>query len=222
MASNNPPSSDSSDSDSLGSTTRSILSLVLFIYLFVMWVVVSSSLGGNHASLAQDKLLPLFQPLTETLNLDVRASPYNLYSGNPEDYEHFFRIELTNPAGQVQTYQVPGPMLGSGLKDPYRYERLAKIVAMQAEISEDRIPAEICMGIGEYFLRQAGGGKVSLQCIRRRPQPMQLDIDGQQYSPDPRDASYEDIKYRATVLVDSEGAFQLIKQMADEHVAPVE
>lgn len=221
-----PPSNqavnDSPNDGGLSSGTRSVISLVLFIYLFGLWVVVSSSLGGSHSSRLHEKVLPLFQLYTEPLNLEVRDSPYNLYSGMTTDYEHFFRVEVTSPSGEVTTHNVPGPMLGSGLNDSYRYERLAKIVALQAEMNDDTIPAEITKGIGQYFLRQTGGGKASIQCIRRRPQPMELEIDGQLYSADPRDASYENVLYRATVLVDSEGAFQLIKEMATEHVAPVQ
>ncbi len=169
-----------------------------------------------------EKLLNLFQLYTEPLNLEVRASPYSLYSGTPSDYEHFFRVEVNAPTGETNTYEVPGPMLGSGPRDPYRYQRLAKIVGLQAEISDDTLPAEITKGIGQYFLRQTGSNKVSIRCIRRRPQPMELQIDGQVYAADPKDPSYETELYRATVLVDSEGSFQLIKEMAAEHVAPVE
>ena len=222
MPANQSPNVGPTDEQGLSPTTRSIFSLLLFVYLFGMWVVVSSSLGGAYSSQLHEKLLNLFQLYTEPLNLEVRASPYNLYSGTPADYEHFFRVEVTNPAGEVQTYTVPGPELGSGLKDPYRYERLAKIVGVQAEVDDATIPAEISKGIGQYFLRQAGGGKVLIECVRRRPQPMELEIDGQQFAADPRDASYENVLYRATVLVDSEGAFQVIKEMATEHVAPVE
>ncbi|PQO29296.1 hypothetical protein DTL21_24790 [Bremerella cremea] len=206
----------------LSPTSRGIVSLVLFIYLFGMWVVVSSSLGGRHSSPVQEKLLRFFELFTEPLNLGVRSSPYALYTGQSSDYEHFFRIEATTPEGETKTYQVPGPMLGSGLSDPYRYQRLAKIVAVQAEVSDDTIPAEITKGIGQYFIRLTGQRKVAIQCIRRRPQPMDLHIEGQQFSDDPRDASYEDVIYRAQVWVDELGAIEHIKEMATEHVAPVQ
>ena len=206
----------------LSQNSRGIVSLVLFIYLFGMWVVVSTSLGGQHSSPLHEKLLNFFQLYTAPLNLEVRASPYALYTGLPSDYEHFFRVELSSPSGETETYEVPGPMLGSSIGDPYRYERLAKIVAVQAEYGEDTIPAEITTGIGQYFIRQAGGGKVAIQCIRRRTQPMDLEIDGQKYAADPRDPSYENVVYRAQVWVDSQGAFEHIKEMATEHVAPVQ
>lgn len=222
MPSTKPPAGESPDFAGLSPKTRSVISLVLFVYLFGLWVVVSSSLGGGYSSLLHEKLLNLFQLYTEPLNLEVRASPYSVYSGTPTDYEHFFRVEATSPEGEPQTYTVPGSMLGSGLKDPYRYERLAKIVGMQAEINDDTLPAEITKGIGQYFLRQTGSPKVSISCIRRRPQPMELQIDGQVFHENPRDPSYETELYRATVLLDSEGSFQLIKEMATEHVAPVE
>lgn len=222
MSKSKSPPTEPSESEVASPGTRSAISLVLFAYLFGLWVVVSSSLGGGYSSLLHEKLLNLFQLYTEPLNLEVRASPYSLYSGTPADYEHFFRVEVKTPSGETEMYQVPGPMLGSGLRDPYRYERLAKIVALQAEISDDTLPAEITKGIGQYFLRSTGGDKVSIRCIRRRPQPMQLEIDGQVYAADPRDSSYETELYRATVLIDPEGSFQLIKEMAAEHVAPVE
>lgn len=222
MSKSKSPPANASDTEVASPATRSVISLVLFVYLFGLWVVVSSSLGGGYSSMLHEKLLNLFQLYTEPLNLEVRASPYSLYSGTPSDYEHFFRVEVNAPTGETNTYEVPGPMLGSGPRDPYRYQRLAKIVGLQAEISDDTLPAEITKGIGQYFLRQTGSNKVSIRCIRRRPQPMELQIDGQVYAADPKDPSYETELYRATVLVDSEGSFQLIKEMAAEHVAPVE
>lgn len=222
MSKTKSPPTNPSDSEVVSPATRSVISLVLFVYLFGLWVVVSSSLGGGYSSLLHEKLLNLFQLYTEPLNLEVRASPYSMYSGTPADYEHFFRVEVSSPNGENNTYEVPGPMLGSGPRDPYRYQRLAKIVALQAEISDDTLPAEITKGIGQYFLRQTNSNKVSISCIRRRPQPMELQIDGQVYAADPKDPSYESELYRATVLVDPEGSFQLIKEMAAEHVAPVE
>ncbi|PQO38574.1 hypothetical protein [Blastopirellula marina] len=206
----------------LSPTSRGIVSLILFIYLFGLWVVVSSSLDGPHSSPVHEKLLNFFQLYTEPLNLEVRSSHYALYSGSPADYEHFFRIELPDSNGETQAYQVPGPMLGSGLNDPYRYERLAKIVAVSAEANDDTIPAEITKGIGQYFIRLTGQRKLTIQCVRRRPQPMELQMDGQQFSADPRDASYEDVIYRAQVWLDDQGAIEHIKEMATEHVAPVQ
>ncbi|PQO40300.1 hypothetical protein C5Y96_01635 [Blastopirellula marina] len=222
MSKSKSPPATTPDSEVASPATRSFISLALFAYLFGLWVVVSSSLGGGYSSLLHEKLLNLFQLYTEPLNLEVRASPYSLYSGTPADYEHFFRVEVSTPSGETETYEVPGPMLGSGPRDPYRYQRLAKIVGLQAEISDDTLPAEITKGIGQYFLRQTGSSKVSIRCIRRRPQPMELTIDGQVFAADPKDPSYETELYRATVLVDPEGSFQLIKEMATEHVAPVE
>jgi len=222
MSKSNSSSPTPAESEVASPGTRSVISLVLFVYLFGLWVVVSSSLGGGYSSLLHEKLLNLFQLYTEPLNLEVRASPYSLYSGTPADYEHFFRVEVSSPNGETNTYEVPGPMLGSGPRDPYRYQRLAKIVALQAEISDDTLPAEITKGIGQYFLRSTGSDKVSIRCIRRRPQPMELEIDGQIFASNPKDPSYESELYRATVLVDPEGSFQLIKEMATEHVAPVE
>lgn len=222
MSKSKSPPPSPPESEVASPAARSIISLVLFAYLFGLWVVVSSSLGGGYSSMLHEKLLNLFQLYTEPLNLEVRVSPYNLYSGTPADYEHFFRVEATTPSGETETYEVPGPMLGSGPRDPYRYQRLAKIVGLQAEISDDTLPAEITKGIGQYFLRQTGSSKVSIRCIRRRPQPMELNIDGQVFAADPKDPSYETELYRATVLVDPEGSFQLIKEMAAEHVAPVE
>lgn len=222
MSKSKSPPASPPESEVASPAARSIISLVLFAYLFGLWVVVSSSLGGGYSSMLHEKLLNLFQLYTEPLNLEVRASPYNMYSGTPADYEHFFRVEVSTPSGEAETYEVPGPMLGSGPRDPYRYQRLAKIVGLQAEISDDTLPAEITKGIGQYFLRQTGSSKVSIRCIRRRPQPMELSIDGQVFAADPKDPSYETELYRATVLVDPEGSFQLIKEMAAEHVAPVE
>ncbi|MEW4560932.1 hypothetical protein AB1K70_00290 [Bremerella sp. JC770] len=222
MSKSKSPPPNPADSEVASPGTRSVISLVLFVYLFGLWVVVSSSLGGGYSSLLHEKLLNLFQLYTEPLNLEVRAAPYSLYSGTPADYEHFFRVDVSSPNGEASTYEVPGPMLGSGPRDPYRYQRLAKIVALQAEISDDTLPAEITKGIGQYFLRATGSDKVSIRCIRRRPQPMELEIDGQIFASNPKDPSYESELYRATVLVDPEGSFQLIKEMATEHVAPVE
>ncbi|PQO47075.1 hypothetical protein [Blastopirellula marina] len=222
MSSKKDHSASESSDLVLSQNSRGVVSLVLFIYLFGLWVVVSSSLGGQHSSPLHEKLLNFFQLYTAPLNLEVRDSPYALYTGMPTDYEHFFRVELTTPSGEIETHNVPGPMLGSSLGDPYRYERLAKIVAFLAELGEDTGPAEITTGIGQYFIRQAGGGKVAIQCIRRRTQPMDLDIDGRKYSADPRDASYENVVYRAQVWVDAQGAFEHIKEMATEHVAPVQ
>ncbi|RCS51870.1 hypothetical protein DTL42_09935 [Bremerella cremea] len=206
----------------LSPTARGIVSLVLFIYLFGVWVVVSSSLDDSHSSPVHEKLLNFFRLYTEPLNLEVRAAPIPLYSGRPTDYEHFFRVELATDSGETQIYQVPGPELGSGLNDPYRYQRLAKIVGMQAEAGEDTIPAEITKGIGQYFIRLTGQRKLAIECVRRRPQPMELLIDGQQFAADPRDASYEDVLYRAQVWLDDHGAVEHIKEMATEHVAPVQ
>lgn len=220
MANTKGPPSDEPDNSGTTSTTRGILSLVLFVYLFGLWAVMASPLGGSYSSELSNRLLGVLQLYTQPLQLDVRSVPYYLYSGDPVDYEHLFRVELTSPSGETSVYTVPGDELGSGVRDPYRYQRLAKVVASQAEMGADTIPAEITKGIGQYFVKHAGGGKASVQCIRRRPQPLVLEFDGLVFSEDARDASYEDILYRSTVLVDSRGDFQVIKEMAAEHSAP--
>ncbi len=214
--------SHSTDEVSLSPNTRGVISLVLFIYLFGLWVVMSSSLGGSYSSQLHERLMGVLQLYTEPLNLNVRSLPYYLYHGDQLDYEHFFRVEVTSPSGETTVYQVPGDQLGTGPADPYRYSRLAKLLAAEATIGGDTVPAEIAQGIGKYFLQQAGGGRVSLECIRRTPQPLMLEMDGRRYAADARDVSYEEPVYRATVLVDSQGAFQVIKEMAAEHSAPVQ
>jgi len=214
-------SPDEPTSPEIDSTTKGVISLLLFIHLFVLWVVMSTGTSMLHTSMLQDRLVGLFRPYTQPTNLEIQSAPYHLFSGRPDEYEHFFRVEHTSDSGDQTTYQVPGPELGGSWKDPYRYNRLAQLLSIQAELNDDTIPAEIVNGIGQYFIRRAGGGKVSVSCIRRNPQPMELVQDGQEFHADPRDASYENQTYRATVLFDSEGKFQVVKEMAAEHVAPV-
>lgn len=210
------------ESDGLGSNTRGIISLVLFVYLFCMWVVLSSVLGGPFSSPLQGKLLGFFGRVTQPLNLEVQSLPYYLFSGLSNDYEHFFRVEVAGPSGDISMHQVPGPELGSGLRDAQRYRRLAAIASLEAELGGDAVPAEVASGIGQYFLRSAGGGKVTVTCIRREPQPRDLELDGRIYLEDATDPSYETEMYTAVVLLDDQGSIQVIKQMAAEHVAPVQ
>jgi len=222
MRRDDPPADrESKDAENRASIVQGLLSLAIFIYLFVQAVLMFNPIGQSYASTIHDNLMGVLMPMAQPLCLEVRGMNTRLYGGNQQDYEHFFRVVVTDESGNSQTYQVPGEQLGSGWRDTHRYQRLAEIVASHAEANIDDIPAVIARGIGAYFVRVSGGGKASVACIRRNPQPLDLQIDGQSFPADPRDPSYENEIYRAMVFPDEGGAFQVVKEMAAEHVAPL-
>jgi len=213
--------SESTDAHGRAAVVRGLISLAIFIYLFVQAALMFNPIGQSYSSTLHENLIGVLMPLAHPFCLEVRGVNTRLYGGSQNDYEHFFRVVVTDEAGNVQTYQVPGEQLGSGLRDPHRYQRLAEIVASHTEANIDDIPAVIARGIGAYFVRVGGGGKASVACIRRNPQPLDLQIDGRSYPANPRDPSYENEIYKAMVFPDESGTFQVVKEMAAEHVAPV-
>ncbi|MEX1040457.1 MAG: hypothetical protein WDZ51_07500 [Pirellulaceae bacterium] len=214
------PLEESSESDS--SVRQGLISLVLFIYLTGLWVVLSSSLPGDlYASGMQQRLLAFFQFYTQPLNVEVRGVPYYLYSGSDIDNNHFFEVEITAGRDQGQTIILPGEDQSHGTADRRRYQRLATIVAAQAQRMEDSFTAEIAKAVGGHVLRQRESNRCVVRCVGRSPQPMEFEFDGQVYSRDPYDISYREQAYEADVWIDSTGQVQAIKRSATQHSAPV-
>jgi len=207
--------------------TRSVLSLVLFVHLFCVFTVLSST---YLRSTLQSRLVSIFGVYTELLAFDPgQHIPYYYTHGRTRDDDATFSLDLY-PAGDVPVAQRPliktvaFPDGGTNWLDERRRAiRLARQLAFFAEeeSGRDDLAAEIARGVGSRVMREHGAAAAVLRCTRRLSQPLDLSALFREFpADDPTAPAYDELIYTADVYFDEEGQVQAIRRQAAAEVAP--
>ena len=210
-------SSDASD-ESIGlpeSALRTVVSLVLFIHLFLVFLCLTSNLS---ISMVQSRLLGVFGPYTQFLNLDLNFTPYHLTHATINDVDH--RIEVL-PKGADENDDEQWTVLPDvglqGSDRRQRYQRLAHVLSVLAE--QDAASGAIAKDVGEYFYHHRSVEPVQLRGRRHLLQPWQAINSATADERDANSSRYYQDSYRANLIVNKNGSVDVAKRGASGEVA---
>ncbi len=208
-------------------TLRSILSLLIFIHFFCVFVVLSSTF---RRSPLQSRLVAIFGPYTQLLAFDPGFfTPYYYTQGQTSDDDAVIVADLyaeaDRPIEQLEKMKtVTLPDGGSRwLADRRRAIALAQLMASYAdpENEADELSGEIARGVGSRLMKENGAKRVALRCVRRLSQPMNLSTLFANFPPDnPEAPQYDEVLYEADVWLDEDSEVQVQRRVAQAEAAP--
>jgi hypothetical protein len=208
-------------------TLRSILSLLIFIHFFCVFVVLSSTF---RRSALQSRLVSIFGPYTQVLAFDPGFfTPYYYTQGQTSDDDAVIVADLYSEADRpieqleiMKTVTLPGG--GSRwLADRRRAIALAQLMAGYADPEDERdeLSGEIARGVGSRLMQENGAKRAALRCVRRLSQPLDLSTLFANFPPDnPEAAQYDEVLYEADVWIDEDGDVQVQRRVAQAEAAP--
>jgi hypothetical protein len=207
---------------------RSIVSFVIFVHLFCVFVALSAN--SIRVSELHSTLAALLGRYTQALNLEPPFShdpnanlnevvPYFLTYAREEDVDH--RLEVlpagSDPAANENWIVLPGDEFRGG-EQYKRYQRLARLLAFHGgnEVNENP-SASMSQGIARHFLVVRG---VQPQLVRSRRHSLlhwtTLAIPDQR---DPWSRELFTAPYTAQVLMEENAIGGVIKQTPDRETA---
>lgn len=213
----------------VGSTTLSILSLLIVIHFTCVFVVLASNL---QRSPLQARLVSLFSVYTQFFAFDPDFMPYYLNSGRQVSEQtldddavievDLYASALEPVASQKLLKTVVLPDRGSRwLSDRRRYITLGKALAFQAALEADDISGEIAKSVGRRIMLENGAQRSVVRCVRRTSQPLAVaELAAQNLPLDPADPRYDTTVYVADVYFDELGEVSVVKRAALGEVAP--
>lgn len=135
--------------------TRTIVTFLLFLHLFALFVAVVSNDTGSDLTRGLRRV-PGMRQYLQLLAMDL-SYRFPLISGSDSDMDATVEVELKQPNGDTRTVVFPDPSLGRGERF-HRYQRLPRQVvgaAANAEISgDDSNVGIIPSAVGGWLLRQ--------------------------------------------------------------------
>lgn len=137
-------------------TGRTIASLAIFVFLFIVIVTV---LGNyRYQSRLHAQLVRMFGPLTQPLAIDLRQRPFALV----DEYPHRgFSIEVGPSEEAAETWSWPGPATGG--QDWRRRDRLAAFLVRAEEIGNSDVVDDFARRVAAYAMRQRGWDRAVVQ-----------------------------------------------------------
>lgn len=212
--------------DEWSPTWRSVVSVLLVVHFTCVFVVLSSNYGR---SALQQRLVRVFAFYTQLFNFDPNTTPYVLVAGERTD-DCIFEIDLYAKNAPISDRNpllktVILPDHGSKVLDQQRrYMMLAREISMAAdpEASLDEVSGEIAKAVGGRIMAEAGAQRAVLRCLRRIPQPLNLDMlpPGLPRN-NPTDRLYDRMVYEADIFVDEEtNTVQVTKKVGRNEAAP--
>jgi hypothetical protein len=190
-----------------GTTSRSIISLLLVAHLFFVGVCL---LGNFAPSSLLIQVLDKFKFYTRLLNFDLNYTPYHLTHADESDVDH--RIEVL-PTGKDASRAGDWILLSSegfrGCDSYKRYQRMAATWAYQAQNEGD--PAIFAQTIGTYFARERNILPAQVRCRRHFLQSRTEITGGTAARRDPDDASYFSVVYAANTIVGESGHVGVVR-----------
>jgi hypothetical protein len=199
----------------LSETTRTIVSLLLFVHLFCLFVVLSANLVPSPL---QRQLVSAVATYARLLNFDPNFTRYHLTHGVEDDDDHFVEVSLAE-SPDAPLARLPAVGLRSGLRSR-RYQTLAAALAFYASREVDSVSAEFAKAIGAYVIRQHNASRVVVRCRWHRSLPLAPEQQGASGSSDPFDASLYETVYEADVWLEPDGSVQVLKKSSPREVAP--
>ncbi|HZL89844.1 MAG TPA: hypothetical protein VFB96_15870 [Pirellulaceae bacterium] len=213
----------------LSELAKGLLSLALILHL----ICVGTALVSNfRRSSVLEKLVSLYAPYTQLLNLDPDRTPYHLTHGDPLDDDAVLVADLyaNSPVAQQQPVKtVTLPDRGSRwLESRRRYLSLAR--AVQTHAPADRDPDDyetlvittVARDVGRRLLDEHKARHAVVRCVRRMSQPRLLaDLNPGFPASDPRAPAYDVTVLTADVWIDEDGQTQVARRAARSELAPL-
>ncbi len=202
-----------------GSTVRSIVSLLLFVHVFCLFVALSTN---YFLSPLQVQLLnaPFLAPYVQFFKIRPTA-PYHLTDGSELSDDHTLEVEVTEGPQKGEIIRLPASKVGaSSVKR--RFALLARTVAVTSYLGAEQNSAAFAKAVGARVLADGNNEEVIVRCRRYRPQPRLLDTTNAANPADPTDPAYLTNTYQARVWRDRNGQVQLLKIEEKKVVAPLE
>lgn len=212
-------------------TTQQIISLLLVIHFFCVFVALSSYTAlatYMRPSALQERLRELLAPYSRTLLISPSLAPYHLTHYNPLsgsgefDDEVYLELTVTQPDGQQQVVNLAS--FGSSLpEDQARFRTYAKNMAfyLSREAAGEIEFSEFARAAAGFGLQKLATDVGVLRLKRHISQVRLLEDKDPEYSDDPHDARYILTLYEADVVLADDGEVQLIKREGRGEVAPV-
>ena len=212
-------------------TTKGIVSLAIILHLCCVMTVLASNF---RRSLLLDRLVSIYSPYTQTLNLDPHQSPYYLTLGRPEDDDAVLQVDLYPDADtpiseqkRLRTVLLPGND-SRWLANRRRYLDLARIVMVHSPVDrepddyESQVATEIAKSVGRRIMDEYQARRAVLRCVRRMSQPRVLAELNPGFPPeDPASSAYDVNLFTADVWIDDEGQTQAARRAALSELAPL-
>ncbi len=196
---------------------RSIVSLLLFVHVFCLFVALS---GNYYLSPLQIRLLNALGPYVQLFKLKPTA-PYHLTDASELSDDHFIEVEVTAGAQQGEILRLPeSAVRGNSAKR--RFNLLAKTMGATSYLGAEQNTAAFARAIGAHALNEGNNQEVVVRCRRYQPQPRQMDPAAAATPADPTAEAYLTTAYEARVWRDRSGQVQLLKIEEKKVVAPLE
>lgn len=141
---------------------RTVLSLLLVVHLFILFVAVASNFLPASPIRRQLREVPLVQPYLRGLHMDL-AYNYHLTYGNPADFDYRLLIDL-DPATGADPIELPPPGLQPRIRRQ-RYYQLTRSMAgfLEDDVMEGIVPRAVAAGLLAEHGVESGSHRLRLQ-----------------------------------------------------------
>jgi hypothetical protein len=187
-----------------GEGTRSVVSLLIFVHLFLVAICFSGNVAANRSPL-QSRLIYFSQAYVQPLNLNPDDTAYHLTHGRLEDVDHRLEVLPEGADGSDPRAWIVLPDVGRRSSERYkRYQRLAKTMASSGDFEEQA--GAIARDVGQHFVRAEGITPTELRARRHLLQHWRVVSEGLPALRDPFAETYFQAPYHADLVVTEDGA----------------
>jgi hypothetical protein len=215
----------------LSELAKGLLSLAIIVHLVCVLTVLVSNF---RRSSVLEKLVSLYAPYTQLLNLDPDRTPYHLTHGDPLDDDAVLVVDLYAAADVPVTEQQPLktvtlPDRGSRWLDSRRrYMSLARAVQTNSPVDrepddyETLLTTSIARDVGRRLMEEHQARRAVVRGVRRMSQPRRLaDLNPGFPAGDPQAPAYDVTVLTADVWIDEDGQTQTARRAARSELAPL-
>lgn len=189
-----------------GETMRSVLSLALFIHLFIVALCLSASYTPSSL---QQRLGSIFRPYTELLHLRIQGEALYLTHATQLDVDH--RLEVL-PAGADPAVTDSWQSIARGSRGGERYTRYQRLADAMAYFQEDEeVTATIAAGVARNYAAQ-GEPIDQIRCRQHKLQSWDAIDSTVAGVRDPNDPMYFADIYEANVLTIAPDRIRIVKR----------
>jgi hypothetical protein len=208
------PRQEDQPAKELTGTSRSILSLLIFVHLFCVVVVL---FGNHYGSELQFRLIRFMGPYTRLLYFDPQViAGFHLSHSEEVEDDHFLEVQTVDGATLGKFPDPEGH--GTGLRGGFRYQRwLALMRRMAMNTDNDEYLAEFSRAVGANQLDVDENKRLVLRLVRRMP----LDLSGRTEAEEGGPNAYVPV-YSADVWKDDQGVIRVHKRVQASEAAPVD
>jgi len=188
-------------------TPRSIISIFLFIHLFILFTCLTTSFTSSSF---QQRLLGIFQPYTQVLNFHLGGTKLFLTRASVRDVDH--QIEVLRQ-GRDRTTAATWEPISRGWQGSERLQRYQRLADAMALVQEDEEPtALIAEAIARNYLETDGKAIEQIRCRQHTLQSWEAIDSLVPEERDPSSATYFATAYRADVLTTADNQIRILKR----------